>query len=142
MDSSDEEENKNADQQVPIGFDYTENFPSLPDFDGKGQRMKQAAERRQRLQADGGNWGNPTNQEHNFVTNHAREVKPLNDIKARYKQLSNTVLQDLYNIFRDVNMVEEILVMTFPMFRDQAVNLGKMFSKPAQSSKPASAMAR
>ena len=34
-DSSDEEESKNA-EQVPIGFDYTENFPSLPDFEGKG----------------------------------------------------------------------------------------------------------
>lgn len=69
------------------------------------------------------------------MTNHAREIKPLNDIKARYKQISNTVLQDLYNIFRDVNMVEEILKMTFPMFLDQNHNaMDKMFSKPAQSS--------
>lgn len=53
MDSSDEEEKVD---QEPIGFDYTENFPSLPDFDGKGQKMKMAADRRQRLQADGGEW--------------------------------------------------------------------------------------
>ena len=46
LDSSDEEEKVD---QEPIGFDYTENFPSLPDFDGKGQKMKMAADRRQRL---------------------------------------------------------------------------------------------
>ena len=90
VDSSDEEEDK-LDDQIPIGHDYIENFPALPDFDGKGQKMKQAAERRQRLQADG-EWNGEANVAHNFVTNHAREVKPLNDIKARYKQLSNTVL--------------------------------------------------
>lgn len=47
------------------------------------------------------------------------EIKPLNEIKAKFKQLSNTVIQDLYNVFCDVGMVEEILKMTFPMFLDQ-----------------------
>ena len=55
----------------------------------------------------------------NFKTNHAMEIKPLNEIKAKFKQLSNTVIQDLYNVFCDVGMVEEILKMTFPMFLDQ-----------------------
>ena len=102
----------------------------MPDIDGKGKKMREAEERRRLLQQDGGDWNGQNSSGHNFVTNHAREIKPLNDIKARYKQLSNSVLQDLYNIFHDVNMVDELLQMTFPMFRDQAVNLGKMFSKP------------
>ena len=46
-DSSDSDEDKN--DQIPIGFDYSENFPELPDFDGKGKKMRQVAERRERL---------------------------------------------------------------------------------------------
>lgn len=52
-DSSDEAE-KEDDAQIPIGFNYTDNFPALPDFDGKGKKMKEADERRKRLQAAGG----------------------------------------------------------------------------------------
>lgn len=52
-DSSDED----AEAQVPIGFDYSDNFPSLPDFDGKGKQIRQAEERRKRLQNAGGQWG-------------------------------------------------------------------------------------
>lgn len=47
-DSSDSEEQK--DDQIPIGFDYSQNFPELPDFDGQGKKMRQMAERRERLQ--------------------------------------------------------------------------------------------
>ena len=36
-DSSDEEEKE---PQVPIGYQYQNNFPSLPDFDGQGKKMK------------------------------------------------------------------------------------------------------
>ena len=32
VDSSDEEEDKQ--DQVPVGFDYQDNFPELPDWDG------------------------------------------------------------------------------------------------------------
>ena len=32
-DSSDDNSD-NEDSQVPVGFDYSENFPALPDFDG------------------------------------------------------------------------------------------------------------
>lgn len=106
---------------MPIGFAYTENFPALPDEDGKGKQMRLAAERRQRLQAAAGDWSSG---EYNFITNHAREIKPLNDIKAHYKQLSNSVIQDLYSVFNDVNMVDEILNMTFPMFKDSSIGLG------------------
>lgn len=52
-DSSDEAE-KDDDAQIPIGFNYTDNFPALPDADGKGKKMKEADERRKRLQAAGG----------------------------------------------------------------------------------------
>ena len=85
--------------------------------------MKEAADRRQRLAAAAGEWNH---NEFNFKTNHAREIKPLNDIKARYKQLSNSVMQDLYDVFRDVGMVEEILKMTFPMFLDQSAGIGQL----------------
>ena len=44
-DSSDDSDGE-GDDQVPIGFDYSENFPALPDFDGKGKKMREAAERR------------------------------------------------------------------------------------------------
>ena len=37
QDSSDESE---GEAQVPIGFDYTENFPALPDQDGKGRKAR------------------------------------------------------------------------------------------------------
>lgn len=43
LDSSDESEDE---KQLPIGFAYTENFPALPDSDGKGRKARQAAERR------------------------------------------------------------------------------------------------
>ena len=72
--------------------------------------MREAAERRQRLTAQ------QSSDSHNFNTNHAREIRPLNDIKVRYKQLSHTVIQDLYDVFRDVSMIDDILKMTFPMF--------------------------
>ena len=42
----------------------------------------------------------------------------MNDIKANYKQLSNTVIQDLYDVFQDATVIDEILLMTFPMFKD------------------------
>ena len=45
-DSSDEEK----EEQVPIGFNYVNNFPSLPDQDGKGKKLKEADERRKRMQ--------------------------------------------------------------------------------------------
>ena len=54
-DSSDSDDDKP--EQLPIGFDYTEAFPELPDFDGKGKQMKDIAERRQRLQANQASWG-------------------------------------------------------------------------------------
>ena len=63
---------------------------------------------------------------HNFKTNHAREIKLLNDIKAKYKQLSITVVQDLYNVLNDVGMVEELLQMTFPMFLEKNAGYGHM----------------
>lgn len=69
----------------------------------------------------------------NFKTNHVMEINPLNEIKAKFKQLSNTVIQDLYNVFCDVGMVEEILKMTFPMFLDQNAGycqMAQMFAKP------------
>lgn len=47
VDSSDDEEEKV--EQLPIGFDYTENFPALPDFDGKGRKLREADERRKKL---------------------------------------------------------------------------------------------
>ena len=86
--------------------------------------MRQAAERRKRLQATGAQsqW-QAKNNEFNFRTNHANEIKPLNDLKNRYKQLSNSVMQDLYDIFRDVTLVEEVLGMTFPMFLDQGASM-------------------
>jgi len=120
LDSSDDSE---GEDQVPIGYDYSENFPALPDFDGKGKQMRLAAERRQRLQAAAGDWGSG---EFNYVTNHAREIKPLNDIKAHFKQLAHSVIQDLYNVFNDVGMVDEILKMTFPMFKDSNVGLDRL----------------
>ena len=40
-DSSSEEEKE---AQQPIGYEYQDNFPSLPDKDGKGKKMKEAAE--------------------------------------------------------------------------------------------------
>jgi hypothetical protein len=43
VDSSDESEKED---QVPIGYAYSENFPELPDFDGKGKKIKEAADRR------------------------------------------------------------------------------------------------
>ena len=45
-------------------------------------------------------------------------MRVLNDIKANYKQLSNTVIQDLYDVFQDATVIDEILLMTFPMFKD------------------------
>jgi hypothetical protein len=91
--------------------------------------MRLAAERRVLLQAKDG-WSPGM---HNFKTNHAREIKLLNDIKAKYKQLSITVVQDLYNVLNDVGMVEELLQMTFPMFLEKEAGYGhtaQMFSKP------------
>ena len=89
--------------------------------------MREAEERRQRLQQAGGQWAQQSNEGHNFNTNHAREIRPLNDIKARYKQLSNTVIQDLYDVFHDVSMIDDILKMTFPMFMDKsAAGAGKL----------------
>ena len=125
-DSSDDDDE--GDDQVPIGFDYSENFPALPDFDGKGKKMRDAAERRQRLQQAGGHlYHQQSSEGHNFNTNHAREIRPLNDVKARYKQLSHTVIQDLYDVFRDVSMIDDILKMTFPMFNDaSATGAGKL----------------
>ena len=35
-------------------------------------------------------------------------------------------MQDLYDVFRDVGMVEEILKMTFPMFLDQSAGIGQL----------------
>lgn len=119
-DSSDE---SGGEEQLPVGFAYADNFPALPDEDGKGKKAREAAERRQRLQAAGGEWGTG---EHNFRTNHVREVNPLNQIKARYKQLSVTVLQDLYDVFQDVSLIDEVLNMTFPMFRDKSSALGQL----------------
>ena len=93
----------------------------MPDLDGKGKKAREAAERRQRLQA-----ADPSQGEHNFRTNHARELAPLNQIKYRYRQLSVTVVQDLYDVFQDVSLIEEVLNMTFPMFRDKNTGLGAL----------------
>ena len=63
-----------------------------------------------------------------------RELQPLNDVKSKFKQLSTSVIQDLYNVFFDVSLVDEILTMTFPMFRDQNNHsrLAEMFNKPKE----------
>lgn len=45
-DSSDEEEKE---PQVPIGYQYQDNFPSLPDADGRGKKMREAEERRKKV---------------------------------------------------------------------------------------------
>ena len=59
------------------------------------------------------------------------EVRTLNEIKSRYRLLTNSVIQDLYDVFRDVTLVEEILAMTFPQSLNQeASQLAQMFSKP------------
>ena len=87
-DSSDDDQEK-----LPLGHNYAGDFPSLPDFDGKGKAMRQANERRMRVQATSSQWANVgKNTEFNFRTNHAQEVSVLNQIKSNYKQLSNTVI--------------------------------------------------
>ena len=55
---------------------------------------------------------------HPFKTNFADEVKTLNDCKTNFKLISNMVIQDLYNVLQDANLVEEILKMTFPKLFD------------------------
>ena len=45
-DSSDEEEKE---PQQPIGYQYQDNFPSLPDVDGRGKKMREAEERRKKV---------------------------------------------------------------------------------------------
>ena len=57
FDSSDDSEEDH--KQVPVGFDYSENFPSLPDSDGRGKKMRAIAERKQRIQAAEGQWWLP-----------------------------------------------------------------------------------
>lgn len=42
-DSSDE---SGGEEQLPVGFAYADNFPALPDEDGKGKKAREAAERR------------------------------------------------------------------------------------------------
>jgi len=46
-DSSDEEEKE---PQMPINHQYGSNFPSLPDPDGKGKKIREANERRRKMQ--------------------------------------------------------------------------------------------
>lgn len=118
-DSSDEQE----ESQAPIVVDYSENFPALPDEDGRGRKIRQANERQARLQQSANGWVMNPEQRFNFRTNHVNEVQPLNEIKNRYKQITNEVIQDLYNVFNDVALVGQILQMTFPALQDYSASL-------------------
>ena len=84
-DSSDEEEKQ---PQKPIGYQYQDNFPSLPDQDGYGKKIRDADERRKKLatkQAGGIN-------SHAFETNFAHEISTLNTVKTKFKLISNVVI--------------------------------------------------
>ena len=92
--------------------------------------MRDAEERRKKMatrKAGGIN-------SHAFTTNFAHEIQTLNDVKTKFKQISNIVIQDLFNVLQDADIVGEILQMAFPNLYDSKAigEVDKIFNKPKQ----------
>lgn len=80
-DSSDEDRGNN----VPIGYKYEENFPSLPGSEPRNPQNKA------RGQQSGMS-------KEIFVANNQHDLRGLQDIKAKFKMIVGSVIQDVYNL--------------------------------------------
>ena len=81
--------------------------------------MRDAEERRKKAQTKMNRGVNS----YPFQTNFAHEITALNGIKAKFKLISNLVIQDLYNVLQDADLIEIMLEMTFPnLYNVKAVN--------------------
>jgi hypothetical protein len=53
-----------------------------------------------------------------FVANNQNDLFGLQNIKAKFKMIEGSVIQDVYNLLLSVNLVEQILGLAFPRLYD------------------------
>lgn len=49
-----------------------------------------------------------------FVANHKQDLLGLQEIKAKFKMIAGSVIQDVYNLLQSTQAVEGILSLAFP----------------------------
>jgi exonuclease III len=49
-----------------------------------------------------------------FVANHKHDLLGLQEIKAKFKMIAGSVIQDVYNLLQSTQAVEGILSLAFP----------------------------
>ena len=90
--------------------------------------MRDAEERRKKMATKKAGGINS----HAFQTNFAHEIQTLNNLKSKFKQISNIVIQDLFGVLQDADLVGDILQMAFPnLFDSKAIGwIDSIFNKP------------